>query len=78
MVKLVYTLGLGSNPKRVGVQVPSPVRKIHSTYSVYSKKVCSSGVEQWTFNPKALGSIPNILNFYMGNILGLTDIAIAF
>ena len=29
------------------------------------KKVYSSVVEQWTFNPSVLGSIPNILNYYL-------------
>ena len=52
MVKLVYTLGLGSNSnKRVGVQIP-----FSTSYKVYS-----SEVEQWTFNPMVLGSSPSIL-----------------
>ena len=37
MVKLGYTLGLGSSSFRVGVQVP---------FSVNESKVCSSEVEQ--------------------------------
>ncbi len=58
MVKLVYTLGLGSNSnKRVGVQIP-----FSTSYKVYS-----SEVEQWTFNPMVLGSSPSILK----NILSL-------
>jgi|LauGreStaDraftv2_3_1035109.scaffolds.fasta_scaffold07601_2 hypothetical protein len=58
MVKLVDTLGLGSNSsKRLRVQVP-----------FLAQKVYSSEVEQLAFNLKVLGSIPNILSFQQNRV----------
>jgi hypothetical protein len=57
VVKLVDTLGLGSNSQRN--RGSSPLFGIKINFQVYS-----SVVEQWTFNPKALGSNPSILNLF--------------
>lgn len=49
MVKLADTLGLGSNPKLV--RGSNPLFDMNKMYSLM--------VEQWTFNPKVLGSNPS-------------------
>ena len=53
VVELVYTLGLGSNSKRIRVQVPSSV--------VLFFKYIAQLAEQLAFNRKVLGSNPNVL-----------------
>lgn len=50
---MVYTLGLGSNSKRVRVQIPSSVQN--------KNKYIAQLAEQLAFNRKVLGSNPNML-----------------
>ena len=59
MVELVDTLGLGSNSLKSRGSIP--------LFDILLKKnflkCIAQSVEQWTFNPRVLGSTPSTLNF---------------